>query len=63
MKNITQYIKKYYPIALGAFGGYLYYYFIGCASGACPITSNPYISIMYGSLIGGVLTIGNKRKE
>ena len=63
MKNITQYFKKYYPIVLGALGGYLYYYFIGCASGACPITSNPYISIMYGSLIGGVLTIGNKNKE
>ena len=37
---------------LGAIGGFAYYYFIGCASGACPISSNPYISTAYGTLIG-----------
>ena len=26
---------------IGAIGGFLYYRFVGCASGACPITSNP----------------------
>ncbi len=40
------------PIALGATGGYAYYYFIGCAAGSCPITSNPWISTTYGALIG-----------
>ena len=24
--------------ALGALGGYLYWYFVGCADGTCPIT-------------------------
>jgi hypothetical protein len=63
MRNILKLFKRYYPLLLGALGGYLYYYFIGCASGACPITGNPYISIMYGGLIGAVMTLGNKRKE
>lgn len=36
----------------GAIVGFLYHRFIGCRSGACPITANPYISTMYGALIG-----------
>jgi len=39
-------------IALGAAAGFAYYKFVGCASGACPLTSNPYISTIYGALIG-----------
>jgi hypothetical protein len=38
--------------AIGGLGGFLYYYFVGCSSGSCPITSNPYISIMVGGLMG-----------
>lgn len=37
---------------IGAIGGYLYYAFVGCVSGTCPITSNPYLSIFYGTLMG-----------
>ena len=54
-------IKKYIftrtclGCVLGAIGGYAYYYFIGCQSGACPLTSNPYISVIYGALIGSIL--------
>lgn len=40
---------------LGAAGGYLYYRLVGCASGACPITSNPYLSAAYGGVIGLLL--------
>jgi hypothetical protein len=39
-------------VVLGAAGGLAYYKFIGCRSGACPITSNPYISTAYGAVIG-----------
>lgn len=42
-------------IAAGALGGYLYYYFIGCAGGSCAITSNPLNSTLYGSVMGGLL--------
>lgn len=37
---------------IGGLLGYLYYYFIGCSSGSCPITSNPFGSIAYGAIIG-----------
>ncbi len=42
-------------IALGAMGGYLYYYFVGCASGTCAITSQPVNSTLYGAVMGGLL--------
>ena len=42
-------------IVLGAVGGYLYYHFIGCRSGSCPINSNPWISTLWGLLIGYLL--------
>ncbi len=42
-------------IVLGAIGGYLYYYFVGCASGTCLITSKPLNSTIYGATMGGLL--------
>lgn len=41
-------------IALGGIGGYGYYFFVGCASGNCAITSSPVISTLYGMLMGGL---------
>lgn len=46
---------------VGAVLGFAYYKFIGCASGACPITSNPWISTFYGALMGGLLASGGSR--
>ncbi len=40
--------------------GYAYYRFIGCASGTCPITSNPYISTIYGAFMGYLMSGGIK---
>lgn len=66
---VKQFFAKHYlkilGSTLGATGGFLYYYFVGCQSGSCPITSNPYISIIYGALMGYLLfdlfkTKGNK---
>jgi hypothetical protein len=37
---------------IGGIGGFLYYHFIGCSSGSCGITSNPYMSTLAGSLLG-----------
>jgi hypothetical protein len=42
-------------IALGALAGYLYYSYIGCASGTCAITSKPLNATVYGSLMGGLV--------
>lgn len=42
-------------ILIGGLGGFLYYYFIGCSSGTCAITSKPVNSTIYGMVLGGLL--------
>ncbi len=48
-------------IVVGAIGGFLYYYYVGCASGTCPITSKPLNSTAYGALMGGLLFTSFKK--
>lgn len=56
--------RKMIHLALFVLGGgvlgYAYYRFIGCASGTCPITSNPYISTIYGAVMGYLISGGVK---
>ena len=56
--------RKMMHLALFVVGGgslgYAYYRFIGCASGTCPITSNPYISTIYGAVMGYMMSGGIK---
>ena len=40
----------------GVLAGLAYYHFIGCATGSCPITSNPDSSMVYMGLIGWLLS-------
>lgn len=40
---------------IGGALGYAFYRFIGCSTGTCPITSNPWISTAYGVLLGVVI--------
>ena len=42
-------------IGIGAGLGYVYYRLVGCPSGACPITRNPYTSMLYGAVLGGLM--------
>lgn len=42
-------------VALGALGGYLYWHFVGCASGTCPITASPVNSTLWGAVMGGLV--------
>jgi len=47
-------LRKSFPIIIGAALGYAYYYFIGCSKG-CSITGNPWMSTLWGGLIGSLL--------
>jgi len=40
--------------------GFAYYKFVGCSTGACPLTSNPWISSIYGAILG-LLAAGSFR--
>lgn len=42
-------------VLLGAGLGYAYHRVVGCATGACPITANPYISTLYGAVMGALV--------
>jgi len=44
--------KPFLAVFTGALIGYLYYHFVGCSSGTCAITSNPYMSTIWGGLLG-----------
>ncbi len=52
-------VKKYIIITVFALVGstamYLYWFFVGCKTGTCLITSSPTISSGYGLLFGGLL--------
>ena len=56
---MTHFLKKYrltfFGVLIGAIAGYAYYYFVGCNSGTCAITSSPINSTIYGILMGGLL--------
>jgi len=43
---------------IGGIIGFVIGYFGKCASGACPLTSNPVISTIIGILIGIMVTMG-----
>jgi len=60
---IKKHIIKIIGTALGSIAGFLYYYFVGCASGSCLITSSPYISTIYGALMGFLFFDMFKKKE
>jgi len=55
--------KRMIPVLLGGLGGYAYYYFIGCVSGTCPITGNPWSSTAYGAVIGLILIPWSKPRR
>jgi hypothetical protein len=48
---------------VGAIGGYIYYIEVGCNSGSCAITSNPYLSMLWGAALGYLLFGMFKKKK
>ena len=48
---------------IGAISGYLYYIYVGCNSGTCPITSSPTVSVIWGAVMGGLLLSIFKKGE
>jgi hypothetical protein len=49
-------IKLIAGVVIGAAIGFAYYKLVGCSTGTCPITSNPYISIIWGAVVGALIT-------
>jgi H+/Cl- antiporter ClcA len=53
---MKEYLRKHVIIVIGtiagALGGFLYWKFIGCQSGTCPIKSVWYLSALWGLVMG-----------
>lgn len=45
-------IRKPVGVLIGAGTGFLYYRYIGCPTGGCPITSNLYLMLAFGGYFG-----------
>lgn len=48
----SYFLRPFLVIVVGGIGGYLYYHFIGCSSGSCAITGNPFMSTLAGAFLG-----------
>jgi hypothetical protein len=55
MLNLKKQLLTLVGIGLGAVAGFLYWKYVGCTSGTCPITSNPTNATIYGAVMGGLL--------
>ena len=61
-RNIREFFRSWFfwkpliAIIIGGTAGFLFYYFVGCNSGSCAITSDPYGSVIMGSLLGFFIT-------
>jgi hypothetical protein len=60
-KTLLKYKNQLIGIALGALAGFLYWKFIGCSSGTCPITSQWQNTTLYGALMGMLLSNSKKK--
>ncbi len=60
--NKTFFKKISLGVILGGTIGFAYYYFIGCKSGTCAITSSPVNSTLYGVLLGTLWIFPTKKK-
>jgi hypothetical protein len=58
LKGMTKPMRVLVAITIGAVAGYCWHRLVGCSTGACPITANPYISTLYGAMVGLMIALG-----
>ena len=61
MKLMRKYLFEITGAAMGALAGFLYWKYVGCISGTCPIQTSPYISTVFWALIG--ILLGSMLKD
>ena len=64
MKNyLRNKILAIIGLLIGALGGYLYWKFIGCNTGTCPITASPINSTIYGAFMGVIIGLALQKDK
>ena len=62
-RSIKDYALTLMGAVIGGAAGYAYYFYIGCTSGTCSITSSPVMSVIWGAVMGGLLLSLFKKKK
>jgi hypothetical protein len=57
------FVKRFLPVIAGSILGYAYFYFVGCRTGTCPISSNPFVSTIYGAVLGAIVSFPSNKKN
>ena len=63
-KNVKEFFtswhfwKPFIAILIGTLAGYLFYHFVGCKTGSCPITNSAWSTMTIGGLIGFFIVSG-----
>ena len=57
LMTILDWLWQVTPVVVGGAGGYLFYRFVGCKTGACPITRSPWLSTIYGAVLGFLVAV------
>ncbi|MFP4528640.1 MAG: DUF6132 family protein [Candidatus Kapaibacterium sp.] len=60
---MNKYIQIVIGGIMGALLGYAYFYFIGCNTGSCPITSKWEVSTLYGAFAGAIVAWPSRKKN
>jgi hypothetical protein len=59
MNTIVRFVKEEKSLFIGSFvggvGGFLFWYYVGCSTGFCPVISSPVLSVIGGALFGAIL--------
>ena len=57
-KRMNLLIRAAVGALIGAAVGFAMYRYVGCKTGACPITANPYTSVLIYGLLGAFVAAG-----
>ncbi|MBP7126718.1 hypothetical protein KBD49_10175 [Myxococcota bacterium] len=52
LKRVPVPVRMAVSAALGILAGLAWYRFVGCRSGGCPLTSNPWLMALFGGAMG-----------
>lgn len=63
MLNLRKHWLTIVGVGIGSIAGFLYWKYVGCVNGTCPITSSPTSSTIYGALMGGLLLSTFKKEN
>jgi hypothetical protein len=57
-KKMSPIVKTLFGAVIGAAIGYVLYRFVGCKTGTCPLTANPWTSMLIWGIIGAISASG-----